>query len=83
MLNNITKKDDDILSMKNSIKNDDIPLWMQNSESNNRQIDSRNKIEDEQPIKPNINEKGGFTIAWPSKQQKISENTENDILTEL
>ena len=56
MHNNITKKDDDILSMKNSIKNDDIPLWMQNSESNNRQIDSRNKIEDEQPIKPNINE---------------------------
>lgn len=68
MINNIMKKDDDIISMKNSIKNDDIPLWMQNLDTNNRQTDSRNKVEDDQPIKSNNNEKGGFTIAWPSKQ---------------
>jgi hypothetical protein len=47
MINNIMKKDDDIISMKNSIKNDDIPLWMQNLDTNNRQTDSRNKVEDD------------------------------------
>ena len=33
--NNINKQGDDILSNKNSVKNDDVPVWLKNKENKN------------------------------------------------
>lgn len=33
--NNNNKQGDDILSNKNSVKNDDVPVWLKNKENNN------------------------------------------------
>ena len=62
--NNINKQGDDILSNKNSVKNDDVPVWLKNKENKN---ESKNQQkEDKLQIITNNKQSEGFTIAWPS-----------------